>query len=306
MKHILLFVFSLLHLSALAQQAQVTGRVLDDKTGAGLPGVTILQKGTTNGISSNDDGRFTLSVATSADSITLQISSIGFVAKQLQAAPGDTIIVRLRPDSREFCDLSVVMYPKLELKLSSGLRYAPLGGSIRVFSPRRFSKSLAATVGYQTNLDRNYALTAAVRLPSVLNSNRLYIEENVAYEHLRAEAAAIDFRSYVATVALSLQGYNRRIPVLLLGGGHASYRALPGNRETADHSGTGYTVGLRHEFLPYPYQVFGSVQATRWPGYWQWQGRLAHPLPLNLQAGVEINSLRSYREVALTLSRFFY
>lgn len=304
MKHLLLFAFSLLHLSALAQQAQVTGRVLDDKTGAGLPGVTVLLQNTTIGISSDEEGYFALPAPT--DSVTLLISFIGYEPQQRRVAAGSTSLIRLRSDSREFCDLSVVMYPKLELKLSSGLRYAPLGGSIRVFSPRRFSKSLAATVGYQTNLDRNYALTAAVRLPSVLNSNRLYIEENVAYEHLRAEAAAIDFRSYVATVALSLQGYNRRIPVLLLGGGHASYRALPGNREAADHSGTGYTVGLRHEFLPYPYQVFGSVQATRWPGYWQWQGRLAHPLPLNLQAGVEINSLRSYREVALTLSRFFY
>ncbi|TGE08003.1 carboxypeptidase-like regulatory domain-containing protein [Hymenobacter fodinae] len=304
MKHLLLFIFSLTHLSAVAQQAQVAGRVLDGDTGVGLPGVTILLQNTTIGISSTDEGYFTLPAAT--DSVTLLISYIGYTSQQLRVAAGSTSTIRLRPDSREFCDLSVVRWPKMELRLASGVRYAPLGGSIRVFSPRRFSKSLAATVGYQTNLSRNHALTAGLRLPSLMNSNRLSIEENVAYEQLRATEAGISFRSYLFTVAVGPQGYNRRIPVLLLGGGHARYRPLPGSHETAEQVGTGYCMGLRHEFLPYPYQLFASVQATRWPGYWQWQGRLAHPLPFSLQAGLEINSLRTYTEVALTLSRFFY
>lgn len=64
----------------LAQTRPLSGRVIDQKTGDGLPGVTVLLKGSTNGSSTNSDGRFTLTVPDANG--TLVFSSIGYVTQE--------------------------------------------------------------------------------------------------------------------------------------------------------------------------------------------------------------------------------
>ena len=63
---------------AVAQDRVISGRVTDRTTGQGLPGVTVLVKGTTVGASTNADGSFSLSVPPTVT--TLSISSIGFTS----------------------------------------------------------------------------------------------------------------------------------------------------------------------------------------------------------------------------------
>ncbi|MET4106110.1 carboxypeptidase-like regulatory domain-containing protein [Hymenobacter sp. UYP22] len=60
----------------------VRGRITDRSTGEGLPGVTVLLKGTTHGVSTNSDGSFSL--ATPPDGGVLVINSIGYVTKERQ------------------------------------------------------------------------------------------------------------------------------------------------------------------------------------------------------------------------------
>ena len=55
----LVLMFSLFQ-SAMAQSRVVSGKVTDQKTGEGLPGVTVLIKGTTNGGATSSDGGFSL------------------------------------------------------------------------------------------------------------------------------------------------------------------------------------------------------------------------------------------------------
>lgn len=69
----------LLTSSAAAQTRSVSGRVTD-ATGAGLPGVTVLERGTSNGTSTGADGGFTLTVQPGA---TLVLSSIGFETQNI-------------------------------------------------------------------------------------------------------------------------------------------------------------------------------------------------------------------------------
>lgn len=58
----------------------VTGQVLDEK-GQGLPGVTVLEKGTSNGATTNVDGRYTLNVA--SGSATLVFSFVGYATQEV-------------------------------------------------------------------------------------------------------------------------------------------------------------------------------------------------------------------------------
>jgi TonB-linked SusC/RagA family outer membrane protein len=86
----------------------VSGRVLDNK-GAALPGVTVLVKGTTNGTSTDADGRFTLSVPSGA---TLVFSSVGYRTQELPPlnGPTSTLEVRLSDDQQALNEVVVVGY----------------------------------------------------------------------------------------------------------------------------------------------------------------------------------------------------
>ena len=52
----------LLSLTMSAQKFTVTGRVLDSVTGEGVPFAGVFEKGTMNGVSTDDEGRFTINV----------------------------------------------------------------------------------------------------------------------------------------------------------------------------------------------------------------------------------------------------
>ena len=65
-------------ISLYAETIKVTGSVLDDKTMETLIGVSILEEGTTNGIITDLDGNFTITVQEGAK---LQFSYVGYVTK---------------------------------------------------------------------------------------------------------------------------------------------------------------------------------------------------------------------------------
>ena len=86
---------------------QLTGRVTTLK-GEGLPGVTVLVKGTTNGTSTDANGRFTLTVAQRAG--TLIFSSIGFQSQEKDYTGPAAFAVKLSDDSKSLDDVVVVGY----------------------------------------------------------------------------------------------------------------------------------------------------------------------------------------------------
>ncbi len=88
-----------------AQNRSLSGRVTDRSNGQGLPGVTVLVKGTTVGVSTNVDGGFTLDVPASAT--TLAISSIGYVTVEQPIGSSATFTVSLVPDAKQLGEVVV-------------------------------------------------------------------------------------------------------------------------------------------------------------------------------------------------------
>ena len=82
----------------------VKGRIVDE-TGAGMPGVTVLEQGTTNGTGTDADGRFTLSVQPGA---TLVISAVGYKTQTLAVGERTTFDVRLAASATDLSDVVVV------------------------------------------------------------------------------------------------------------------------------------------------------------------------------------------------------
>ena len=105
MRRFIPFVLCLLAAGSLFAEAQkVTGSVRDAKTGEELIGVSVLEAGTTNGITSDLDGNFTLSVNPGA---TLQLSYVGYQTLEIKAKQGDLGIIRLEPEAIALEDVTI-------------------------------------------------------------------------------------------------------------------------------------------------------------------------------------------------------
>lgn len=92
-------------IQGVAQTRSVSGRVTDRTTGEGLPGVTVLLKGSSNGISTNSDGTFTLTLPTG--DATLVFSSIGFITVERAVGSETQINVGLATDSKQLSEVVV-------------------------------------------------------------------------------------------------------------------------------------------------------------------------------------------------------
>ena len=93
-------------LPALAQSQAISGRVVGSDSGP-LPGVTILEQGTTNGTATGADGTFSLSVKPGA---TLVISSIGYTTQTLPVGSQTTLNVTLQASANALNEAVVVGY----------------------------------------------------------------------------------------------------------------------------------------------------------------------------------------------------
>ena len=89
------------------QNITVTGKVVNEE-GLGLPGVTVVVKGTTIGTSSDVNGNFSLSVPENAT--TLVLSFIGYTTQEVAINGRTSINVSLSPDAQTLQEVVVVGY----------------------------------------------------------------------------------------------------------------------------------------------------------------------------------------------------
>lgn len=89
---------------AFAQNIKVSGKVTDAATGETIPAAAIIQQNTSNGVTSDIEGKFTISVP--ADAV-LEVSSIGYNTALVNVGGKTSLTIALAPSS-EFLDEVVV------------------------------------------------------------------------------------------------------------------------------------------------------------------------------------------------------
>lgn len=89
----------------LAQTRTISGQVTDRTSGEGLPGVTVLLKGTSTGISTNSDGKFSLSVPESGG--VLVFSSVGMATQERTIGSSAEVNVALMQDNKQLGEVVV-------------------------------------------------------------------------------------------------------------------------------------------------------------------------------------------------------
>jgi TonB-linked SusC/RagA family outer membrane protein len=92
---------------AWAQNLAITGKVTSE-TGEGLPGVTVVLKGTTNGASTDGSGNYSLTVPNGSGSLV--ISFVGYTTREVAINNRSTIDVALTPDTKALEEVVVVGY----------------------------------------------------------------------------------------------------------------------------------------------------------------------------------------------------
>lgn len=98
---------SLIFASATWAQTVVTGTVTDEQN-IPLAGSTVLEKGTSNGTSTDFDGNFTIEVS-NADAV-LVISYLGFTTQEIPLNGQSSLAIRLSEDATQLEDVVVVGY----------------------------------------------------------------------------------------------------------------------------------------------------------------------------------------------------
>ena len=95
----------------------LSGKVTDD-TGQSLPGVNVVEKGTTNGTTTDIDGKFSLTVED--DKSILIFSFIGYEPQEVSVGARTEFSITLKPDIKTLDEIVVVGYGVQEKKTLTG------------------------------------------------------------------------------------------------------------------------------------------------------------------------------------------
>lgn len=117
MKHYLLIIFLTLcapSMHAFAQGRTISGKVTSEADGSELPGVSVVLKGTTTGVTTGIDGSYQLSIPSNAG--TLMFRYIGFQTKEVEIGSQSVVNVRLSSDVKLLKEIVVTGYGEQDRK----------------------------------------------------------------------------------------------------------------------------------------------------------------------------------------------
>ena len=116
-KSIPLIALLFLSIAAFSQDITVEGQVTDTETGEVLPGVSIVEKGTQNGTSTDMDGNYEFTVSEDA---TLVFSFVGYQTREIPVDGRTTLDVQLQQKIEEMEEVVVIGYGQVRKEDATG------------------------------------------------------------------------------------------------------------------------------------------------------------------------------------------
>lgn len=139
-------------------QIKVIGKVISKDDKSVLPGVNIVEKGTTNGTSTNLNGKF--EIAVSKNDAILVFSFIGLITQEVKIEK----ISSEKPIAMESdCNKDFFDEHTLRVHLISGIINTPLGSKFDFSTPAYFA-ILKTSIGYQSNFKSNEMINTSISL----------------------------------------------------------------------------------------------------------------------------------------------
>ncbi|HEY9044979.1 MAG TPA: TonB-dependent receptor [Ohtaekwangia sp.] len=127
-------------------QSTVTGKVTASDDGSGLPGVNIIEKGTSNGTVTDANGSFTITVPGNA---VLVFSFVGYTSQEVSVENRTSVNVSLSSDVTALSEVVVIGYGQIDKKDATGalvsLKPGDFNGGV-IASPEQLIQGRAAGV----------------------------------------------------------------------------------------------------------------------------------------------------------------
>lgn len=186
----------------------VSGKITDDK-GEPLSGVSVLEKGTSSGTVTNEEGLFVLNVEN--QNATLIISYIGYITQELSLGNRTSLSIQLLPHNRNMQEVIVVGYGQQRKSLVTGAISSIKSEQLATVSTTRLEQALQGRTAGVTVLPSSGQPGAGMKVRiRGTGSNRanepLYIIDGVragGIEYLDAsEIASIEILKDAASAAI--------------------------------------------------------------------------------------------------------
>ena len=173
-------VLMFLSISMMAQKVPVSGTV-SDHTGPVI-GASVIEKGTTNGTMTDNDGRFTLTVSKGA---VIEISSIGYKTQEITVGAQTNFTVTLSEDNEFLDEVVVVGYGSMKKSDLAGasvsMKESDLKGSIISSLDQSLQGRAAGVTAVTTSGAPGSSSSIRVRGQATINANAepLYVIDGV-------------------------------------------------------------------------------------------------------------------------------
>ena len=173
-------VLMFLSISMVAQKVPVSG-IVSDQTGPVI-GASVIEKGTTNGTMTDNDGHFTLTVNKGA---VIEISSIGYKTQEITVGAQTNFTVKLTEDSEFLDEVVVVGYGSMKKSDLAGasvsMKESDLKGSIISSLDQSLQGRAAGVTAVTTSGAPGSSSSIRVRGQATINANAepLYVIDGV-------------------------------------------------------------------------------------------------------------------------------
>lgn len=168
-------------------QTKISG-IVEDKTSNPLPGISVFEKGTKNGTTTNAEGRYVLTL-TKADA-TVIFRMVGYTTKELAAAGKTVLNLTMDEDNQTLSEVVLIGYQTIERKKSSSaiasikgkdFQNTPYASVDAMLQGRVAGLSVLSTSGEPgANNIVNIRGSSSINLGGT--SSPLYVIDNVVYD----------------------------------------------------------------------------------------------------------------------------
>lgn len=178
---LLFAMFALISLPALAQNQVVTGVVKSAGDELPLPGVNVIEKGTSNGVVTNMDGEYSIEV--SSNDAVLIFSYVGFKTREVEVNNQNRIEVMMADDMEALDDVVVVGYgTQKKSDLTGSVSVVDADEAKKVISPdvAKLLQGQAAGVTVQSSGEPGGFVNIKIRgITSFNNNNPLFVIDGI-------------------------------------------------------------------------------------------------------------------------------
>jgi TonB-linked SusC/RagA family outer membrane protein len=248
--------------TALAQTRDVSGTVKDEAN-APLPGVSIVEKGTSNGTVTDSEGRFTIAVR---DGAVLVVSFIGMKPQEVPVGNQSQLTISMESDVTELGEVVVVGYGEVDRKeLTSSvsslqareLKDLPINSAAQALAGRLAGVQVITSEG---SPDADVQIRVRGGMSITGDNSPLYVVDGIQVENALSVLSPQDIESInvlkdaSATAIYGSRGANGVVIITTKGGQRGrtsvSYSALYGIKQL----GKKLDVWKPYDFVMYQYE----------------------------------------------------